>query len=178
VVKSPWVSPVNLTEAARLSGAVIVEHGGTFSGNGLVEGYLQFSGLLSPGQTCAPGSNLAVVGDIAGGGTLYSNIWADGNSNKVIGNSSLFLNNTTVYLSDLAGGNNLPQPKYLLAQGNNLTGRTANDIAVSRQGVILQHDFSLEVQNNALYAHLVFIAARHEAKSLSEGFVSSLTLVN
>ncbi|MDR3212711.1 MAG: S8 family serine peptidase, partial [Azoarcus sp.] len=164
--------------AARLAGSVIVERAGTFSGNGLIKGYLQFSGLLSPGLASTPGSKLTVEGNITGGGILLSRLWTDGSVNPLIGLADIDLNHSTVRLADLPGGRALPQPKYLLAQANNLTGTTANDFAVARQGVSLLHDFNLQIQDNALYALHERSRAAPEAKALSEGFLAGSVLLH
>ena len=165
--------------AARLAGDVYVERAGTFSGNGFVRGDLDFKGLLSPGFPSMQG-NLTVNGDIAGGGELFSRIWADGRVNMLVGKSAVFLDGTQVTLSDLAGGDGLPASRYRLVESETgaLAGTPINDTSVSRQGVTLLHEFRLLSDARGLYAEKFRTSATPGSKALSEGFLAGLTLMN
>ncbi|MDR0576864.1 MAG: S8 family serine peptidase [Candidatus Accumulibacter sp.] len=166
-------------KTAKLAGDVYVEQVGTFSGNGLVRGNLDFKGRLSPGLPSAPGSALTVEGNVGGGGELFSRIWADGRANRLAGDA-IDLDGVRLSLSDLPGGGALPARSYRLVESRNnaLGGTSANDSATVRQGVTLLHDFSFRFAADALYAELVKSAAAPEAKALSEGYLSGLIFAN
>ncbi|MDR1857610.1 MAG: autotransporter domain-containing protein [Desulfovibrio sp.] len=181
--------------AAKLAGDVIIGRDGAFSGNGEVKGALRFAGTVSPGLRSNPGSVLRVNGNVvgevagtspdseslAGKGTLFLNVWADGRANILSAGGNVNLADAQVAISGMSGGA-MPAASFLLAQADEdkTVTRPANEAASSKQGVTLLHEyrFALSPDGSGLVANHAGATVLPETKALSEGRLAGLTLLD
>ncbi|MDR1935443.1 MAG: S8 family serine peptidase [Candidatus Accumulibacter sp.] len=163
---------------AKLAGDVYIGPDGLFTGNGFVAGSLESHGLLRPGLESGP-SDLTVQGDVSSDGTLQVQLWPEaGRANKLVVGGDLDLSGATVDVVSMAGGGDLPTGRYAVIESDSLTGQPINAEDEAQQGATLLHKFRLDTQDKTLYFSYAGSAAAPQAQALSEGFLSSMALIN
>ncbi|MFP2428823.1 S8 family serine peptidase [Enterobacter ludwigii] len=141
---------------AALAGDVYVLEGAWFTGNGLVQGNLDSSGLLIPGLWDVSGSRLEVTGKVNSRGITLFHLASDGSSTGIDGSSSVAIDGPL----SLATTDNVPFRPWM----------NYRDVVKASEGLSVSRDDAIVISP--------FITFRPEITNQTLSLISETTALN